>query len=202
MKKLEVLSHQNKVVGEISLALTEKDYSPAVVHQVMEALRAKKRQGSASVKNKALVSGGGAKPFKQKGSGRARQGSSRSPLNPGGGVVFGPSPRSFEQKVNKKVMKKAIKTMLLDKIEHQKLMIFDTIESSGKTKEMISFLQSKKIESAFVVLNENITAHRALRNILKIKPVMSLGFNVYDALKYDFLIFEKQALEQILGRLE
>ena len=103
---------------KLEISFSEEAVNVPVVHQVVKATLASRRQGNASTKNRALVSGGGAKPFKQKGTGRARQGSSRSPLMPGGGTAFGPTPRSYEQKLNKKVVLKAIRSILLDKMNH------------------------------------------------------------------------------------
>ena len=119
------------------------------VHQVVKATLASRRQGNACTKNRAAVSGGGAKPFKQKGTGRARQGSSRSPLMVGGGTVFGPTPRDYTQKVNKKMMKKAIQSILADKLQAGKLTVVDSLESTGKTKEMFASLNERNLTSRF-----------------------------------------------------
>ena len=111
-----------------------------VVHQVVKATLANRRQGTAATKNRSAVRGGGAKPFKQKGTGRARQGTIRSPLLKGGGTVFGPSPRDYSQKVNKKMMNNAVQSIIADKYQAGKLTVVESFESNGKTKEMFETL--------------------------------------------------------------
>ncbi len=187
---------------ETTISLTEKDVHVPVVHQVVKAILAGRRQGTACTKNRAMVSGGGAKPFKQKGTGRARQGSSRSPLMPGGGVAFGPTPRDFSQKVNKKVMKKAIQSVLADRLAEKKLKVLEKIEVSGKTKEAFQLLKSNDLLPALIVVNDtNETALQAFRNIKNVNVMPVKSFNVYEAVKYENLIIEKEALEELLQRL-
>lgn len=183
------------------------DFSPeaingTVVHQVVKAILAGRRQGTAATKNKALVSGGGKKPFKQKGTGNARQGSTRSPLMPGGGTVFGPQPRSYEQKINKKMMLVAISSVLADKFQAGKLHIVEKIESTGKTKDMFKTLSSRNLLPALVVtaeVNENVS--RAVSNLEKAKYAPVDGFSVYEAVKFENLVIEKAAFEKLLSRL-
>ncbi|MGE3609670.1 MAG: 50S ribosomal protein L4 [Bacteriovoracaceae bacterium] len=173
-----------------------------VVHQVVKATLAGRRQGTAATKTKALVSGGGKKPFKQKGTGNARQGSTRSPLMPGGGTVFGPTPRSYEQKVNKKVMLLAISSVLADKFQAGKLHIVDKFEATGKTKDMFKALSSRNLLPALVVtaeLNEKVS--RSVSNLEKAKYAPVDGFSVYEAVKFENLIIEKAAFEKLLSRL-
>src|SRR5690606_13264736 len=142
MTDITVLNSKFEKSGSLK---AEVDFSAeaineAVVHQVVKATLAGRRQGTACTKNKALVSGGGKKPFKQKGTGNARQGSTRSPLMPGGGTVFGPTPRDYSQKVNKKVMLLAISSVLADKFQAGKLHVVDKLEATGKTKDMFKAL--------------------------------------------------------------
>jgi large subunit ribosomal protein L4 len=173
-----------------------------VVHQVVKATLAGRRQGTAATKNKALVSGGGKKPFKQKGTGNARQGSKRSPLMPGGGTTFGPQPRSYEQKVNKKVMELAIHSIIADKFQAGKLTVVDSVESTGKTKDMFKTLSERNLLPALVVTNEmNDKVSLATRNIARAKYAPVSGFSVYEAVKFENLIIEKAALEKLLSRL-
>ncbi|MCE3012349.1 MAG: 50S ribosomal protein L4 [Proteobacteria bacterium] len=173
-----------------------------VVHQVVKATLAGRRQGTAATKNKALVSGGGKKPFKQKGTGNARQGSKRSPLMPGGGTTFGPQPRSYEQKVNKKVMELAIHSIIADKFQAGKLTVVDSVESTGKTKDMFKTLSERNLLPALVVTNEmNDKVSLATRNIARAKYAPVSGFSVYEAVKFENLVIEKAALEKLLSRL-
>jgi len=153
MTELNVLNSkfENKEKIKVDLDFSPEAINVPVVHQVVKATLAGRRQGTAATKTKAFVNGGGKKPFKQKGTGNARQGSTRSPLMPGGGTVFGPQPRSYEQKVNKKVMLNALKSVIVDKQLAGKLIIVDTLVSTGKTKEMAALLESKNLLNALVV---------------------------------------------------
>lgn len=185
-----------------SVNLDSEVISEASVHQVVKATLASRRQGNACTKNRANVSGGGSKPFKQKGTGRARQGSSRSPLMVGGGTVFGPTPRSYEQKVNKKMMLKAVQSVLADKLQAGKLTVVETLESNGKTKEMNALLSERNLLPGLVVTSsKDSKALFATRNIRNAKALNVDGFSVYEAVKFENLIIEKDALEKLLSRL-
>lgn len=187
---------------ETALSLTVDDVHEAVVHQVVKGILAGRRQGTAATKTRGLVRGGGAKPFKQKGTGRARQGSSRSPLLVGGGTTFGPNPRDYTQKINKKVMKKAIHSVLADKFQEKKLIVVERLESNGKTKEMFELLRGKELLPALVITKDQTSlALRAVRNIEKGKGMAVEGFSVYEAIKYEHLVIEREALEELLTRL-
>ena len=173
-----------------------------VVHQVVKANLAGLRQGTAATKTKSLVSGGGKKPFKQKGTGNARQGSTRSPLMPGGGTTFGPQPRDYTQKVNKKVMLLAISSVLADKFQAGKLHVVEKLESTGKTKDMFKTLTAKNLLPALVITTEeNEKVSRAVGNLERAKYAPVDGFSVYEAVKFENLIIEKGALEKLLSRL-
>lgn len=168
MADIAVLNAKFEKSGTLStnVSLTPEDINVPVVHQVVKATLAGRRQGNASTKTRAEVRGGGAKPFKQKGTGRARQGSNRSPLMPGGGRAFGPSPRNFEQKLNKKVALKAIQAILADKLQAGKLTVVDKIESTGKTKDMYALLNGKGLLPALVVTeSKESPALRAVKNL-------------------------------------
>jgi len=204
MTDITVLNSKFEKAGSLK---TNVDFSAdgingAVVHQVVKATLAGRRQGTAATKTKALVSGGGKKPFKQKGTGNARQGSTRSPLMPGGGTVFGPQPRSYEQKVNKKVMLNAISSVLADKFQAGKLHVVEKFEATGKTKDMFKALDSRKLLPALVItaeLNEKVS--RSVSNLERAKYAPVDGFSVYEAIKFENLIIEKGALEKLLSRL-
>ena len=174
----------------------------SVVPQVVKAILAGKRQGTACTKGRSLVSGGGAKPFKQKGTGRARQGSNRSSIMVGGGTWGGPTPRSYEQKVNKKVMNLAVQSVIADKLQAGKLHVVEKLESSGKTKEMFNLLNDKNLLPGLVVTEKtDSTAIKASKNLQRGDALPVVGFSVYEALKYENLIIEKAALEKLLSRL-
>lgn len=203
MSMINVLNASFDTKGTKDIALGEgSDVSVAAVHQVVKSLLASRRQGNASTKNKALVSGGGAKPFKQKGTGRARQGSSRSPLQPGGGVAFGPKTRSFEQKINKKMMVKAISSVLIDKAEAGKLFVIDKFESNGKTKDLFKMLSKIEGKSYLIIPTDTDNkVNLAARNMKNAKSIPVAGFSVYEAVKFENLIIEQNALDQLIKRL-
>lgn len=204
MAELTVLNEKFENSGkmETSIALGPEEINVPVVHQVVKATLAGRRQGNASTKDRSEIRGGGAKPFKQKGTGRARQGSSRSPLLVGGGTTFGPKPRSYEQKVNKKVMRKAIQAVIADKLQAGKLTVVDKVNSTGKTKDMFALLNGKGLLPALLVTKEKDSpALRAVRNLRHGKGMPVEGFSVYEAVKYENLVIEKEALELLLNRL-
>ncbi len=204
MANITVLNTNFENAGEFQteLNLAPEVISVPVVHQVVKATLANRRQGNAHTKNRANVRGGGKKPFKQKGTGRARQGSNRSPLMPGGGTCFGPQKRSYEQSVNKKVMKKAIQSIIADKLQAGKLTVVEKLESSGKTKDMFSSLSQKNLFPVLVVTeSKDSLALRAVRNLPRAKGMAVEGFSVYEAVKYENLVIEKEALAGLLKRL-
>ena len=202
---IKVLNSKFEVSGEITpkISFDAKDINQAVVHQIVKATLAGRRQGNACTKVRSKVRGGGAKPFKQKGTGRARQGSNRSPLLVGGGTTFGPQTRSFRQKINKKMALKGIHSILVDKFQAGKLLVLETLESSGKTKEMHTLLNSRGLMPALVVTEKKDSlALRAVRNLEFAKGMAEEGLSVYEAVKFENLIIEKKALENIFSRLE
>jgi large subunit ribosomal protein L4 len=184
------------------VTLLQENISISAVHQVVKATLAGRRQGNAQTKTRGLVSGGGAKPFKQKGTGRARQGSTRSPLMVGGGTCFGPQKRDYTQKINKKMVNRAIQSILADKLLAGKLTIIESLESNGKTKEMFKTLSERNLLPGLVVTaNRDSKALLAVKNIRNAKAMAVEGFSVYEAVKFENLIVEKAALETLLGRL-
>ncbi|PIK14181.1 50S ribosomal protein L4 [Halobacteriovorax sp. JY17] len=204
MTDITVLNGKFETSGKLStnVSLTSEDINVPVVHQVVKATLAGRRQGNACTKTKGEVSGGGAKPFKQKGTGRARQGSIRSSLMVGGGTAFGPKPRSYDQKLNKKVAAKAIQSVLADKLQAGKLTVVDSLESNGKTKELFATLSGKGLLPALLVAEKKDSlAIRAAKNLQYGKGLAVEGFSVYEAVKYENLVIEKAALEALLGRL-
>lgn len=204
MTDLTVLNTKFEKSGSLkaNLDFSVEKINTTVVHQVVKATLAGRRQGTAATKTKALVSGGGKKPFKQKGTGNARQGSTRSPLMPGGGTAFGPQPRDYTQKVNKKMMLVAISSVLADKHQAGKLHIVEKLETTGKTKDMFKTLESKGLLSALVISAEvNESVSRSVRNIATAKYAPVDGFSVYEAIKFENLIIEKAAFEKLISRL-
>jgi large subunit ribosomal protein L4 len=204
MAELNVLNSKFENSKKISFSgdLGSDLINVPVVHQVVKALLASRRQGNAATKNKSAVSGGGKKPFKQKGTGNARQGSSRSPLMPGGGTVFGPSPRSYEQKINKKMMLIAIRSVLVDKYLAGKLTIVDSIKTTGKTSEVAKLLSSKSLLNSLIVFDgENENLVRATNNLPRVRSLPIDSISVYEAVKHENLIIELTAFEKLTKKL-
>lgn len=205
MVEIPVFNSQFEKSGslESKVGLGAEDINKAVVHQVVKATLAGRRQGTHSTKTRAEVRGGGAKPFKQKGTGRARQGSIRSAMRVGGGVAFGPKPRNYQQKVNKRMANNAIRSVLADKYQAGKLTVLEQLQSSGKTKELHRELSDRGLLPALLVTAEKgHMALRAARNLRRARGIPVEGFSVYEVVKYENLIIERAALETLLGRLE
>jgi len=178
----------------------QKDH---LFYEVTKMQLANRRAGTASTKNRSDVRGGGAKPFKQKGTGRARQGTSRSPINRGGGVVFGPKPRDYSYKVPKKVVKGALSSALSLKTREGKLKVVDNLDfSAPKTKVALEFLSKIGATKALLVTADaNRNVELAMRNIKGCKSLRANGLNVYDVLKYDHIVISSKALSGIEERL-
>ncbi len=186
---------------KFNVDLTTEVISVPTIHQVVKATLAGRRQGTASTKNRSQVRGGGAKPFKQKGTGNARRGSSRSPLLVGGGTAFGPTPRDFSQKLNKKAVNRAIQSILADKHNSDSLFVVDNFNSNGKTSEISKKLESKNLLPALIVSDNEDKVLLAARNIRKVKTLGDCGFSVYEAVKFKNLIIEKKSFDKLVKRL-
>lgn len=174
-----------------------------ILHQVVKAQLAARRSGTASVKNRSDIVGSQRKLYRQKGTGRARKGNIKSPLLRGGGVVFGPHLRSFEQKVPKKVRKLALKMALTSKLQEQELLVLDGFDLPEiKTKAFISAVESLKADNALIVtVDANPNLELSSRNVPGIKVMRCEGLNVYDILKYKTLVLLQDAIKGIEGRL-
>ncbi|MFL2485055.1 MAG: 50S ribosomal protein L4 [Candidatus Neomarinimicrobiota bacterium] len=174
------------------------------VYQCVIAELTNARQGTRSTKNRSLVSGGGRKPFKQKGTGNARQGTSRSPLNRGGGVIFGPSPAYYFKKVNAKTKKLAFKCVLSEKVKNDALKVIDSIElETNKTKDFVSFLGSNSLggnKMTIVVSQVDQNLELASRNVENINVVKASSCSVADLLNNDTLLLDANALTLISER--
>ena len=170
-----------------------------LVHLAVVSQLANGRQGTQSAKTRSEVSGGGRKPWRQKGTGHARQGSTRSPQWTGGGVVFAPKPRDYSFKMNKKEKNLALKSVLTSKVAEDKLIVLDSISFDEiKTKKMVAVLNNLKADKALVVLNDNDkNVILSAKNIPDVKTALTNTINVYDILKYDKLIVTKDAVATI-----
>lgn len=201
MAKVDVLNIKGEKVEELDLCDDIFGIEPneAVVHQVVVALLANKRQGTQSAKTRAEVRGGGRKPWKQKGTGRARAGSIRSPLWKGGGIIFAPKPRDYTQKINKKMRRLAMKSVLSSKVLDNELIVLDSLSfDAPKTKSMIEVLNNINTKKALVVLaDNNESVYKSARNIPGVALATVDTLNVYDMLKYYNLVLTKEAAQKI-----
>jgi large subunit ribosomal protein L4 len=194
---------QGKNAGKIELsdAVFGVPVNKHAVHMAVVQYLANNRQGTKSTKTRAEVRGGGRKPWRQKGTGRARQGSTRSPQWTGGGVVFAPKPRDFSFKLNKKLKRLALKSALSDKLASAKLIVLDKLElPEVKTKQMVGVCANLKLEKALFVMDASDSSNNAViaaRNIPGIATAGVNTINVYDILKYDTLVLTKDAAEKI-----
>ncbi len=204
MSQLNILKANFETLKSVNLPadFTAESVNVPVVHQVVKSILASRRQGTASTKVKSEVSGGGKKPFKQKGTGNARQGSTRSPLMPGGGTVFGPKPRDYDQKVNKKAMLGAIKSVLIDKYLAGKLFVVEKVETNGKTSSVYKLLESKSLLSSLIVYSgDNLNLQRATSNLKTSRSLPVESLSVYEAVKFENLVIEKAAFEKLTNKL-
>ena len=174
-----------------------------LLHQTIVMQLANRRAGSASTKSKGLVRGGGKKPWRQKGTGRARSGSIRSPIWVGGGTTFGPVPRDYSYRLPRTARREALLSALSLKNRDGKIIVVDKFEiDEAKTKIMVKALAELKVESAMIVISQpDVKIERSARNLPKVKVIRVDGINVYDLLRYDYLILTQEALQRLEERL-
>lgn len=201
MPKVNILNIKGENVGELELNETifATKVSENAVYEVIKNQLANKRQGTQSAKTRAEVRGGGRKPFRQKGTGRARQGSIRAPHYTGGGVVFAPKPRDYSMKMNKREKQIAIKSALTSKVQDSKLIVVDEFKLDEiKTSKFAQILDNLKAPKALVVTKDkDEKVVLSARNIPTVKTTMTNSINVYDILKYDSLVITKDAVAAI-----
>ena len=201
MPNVALFDIKGQNIGSIALSETVfgQPVNTAVMHEVVVAHLANCRQGTQSAKTRSEVSGGGKKPWRQKGTGRARQGSTRSPQWRHGGVVFAPKPRDYTIRVNKKVKRLAMKSALSGKVEENEIIVFDALNiEAPKTKEMVKVLKAVDADKALIVLADKDDAvERASANIPGVKTTLVGTLNVYEILKYEKLILTKASVEKI-----
>ena len=201
MANVSVYNMEGKEVDKIELsdAVFGVEVNEHLVHMAVVAQLANKRQGTQKAKTRSEVSGGGRKPWRQKGTGHARQGSTRAPQWTGGGVVFAPVPRDYSFKMNKKEKRAALKSALTSKVEEKKFIVVDEIKfDEVKTKNMANMLKNLDVSKALVVLEDgNTNAEISARNIADVKTAKTNTINVYDILKYNTVIATKAAVASI-----
>ena len=201
MSKVSVYNMNGQQVGDMELndAVFGVEVNEHLVHMAVLSQLANNRQGTQSAKTRSEVSGGGRKPWKQKGTGHARQGSTRAPQWTGGGVVFAPKPRDYSFKLNKKERQLALKSALTSKVQENKFIVVDAIKLDEiKTKKFAEALNSLNVNKALVVLNENDkNVVMSAKNIPTVKTALTNTINVFDILKYDTVVIDKAAVATI-----
>lgn len=201
MANVSVYNMEGSVVGNIDLndAVFAAPVNEHLVHMAVVQQLANKRQGTQSAKTRSEVSGGGRKPWRQKGTGHARQGSTRSPQWTGGGVVFAPKPRDYSFKMNRKEKVAAMKSALSSRVAENKFYVLDELKFDEiKTKKMVAVLNNLKVEKALVVMDEkDETVIASAKNIPTVRTTLTNAMSVYDILKYDTVVVTKAAISKI-----
>lgn len=201
MPTVGLFNIEGKKVGDVSLneKVFNVEVNKAVLHQVVVAQLANKRQGTQSAKTRAEVRGGGIKPWRQKGTGRARQGSIRSPQWVGGGIVFAPKPRDYSVSLPKSMRKVAMKSALTAKVMENEMIVLENLEfDAPKTKDMVTMLKAFDVKKALIITAEsNENVYKSGRNVEGIQVMPVNNINVYDLLKYDNLIITQDAVSKL-----
>ena len=201
MAKVSVLNMEGSEVGTIELsdAVFGVEVNEHLVHQAVLSQLANNRQGTQKAKTRSEVSGGGRKPWRQKGTGHARQGSTRSPQWTGGGVVFAPTPRDYSVKMNKKEKQLAMKSVLTSKVNESKFIVLDELKLAEiKTKQIKAVLDNLKVEKALIVTKEkDDVVVKSANNLPKVATTALNNINVYDILKYDTVVVTSEAVAAI-----
>jgi large subunit ribosomal protein L4 len=204
MATLDLFNQNKKKVGTVELNddVFDVKVNIGLVHQVIKAQLAGRRQGTAKTKTKSEVRGGGRKPFKQKGTGNARQGSIRSPLQPGGGQNFGPIPRSYAERTPKEMMRGALRSALSDRLKSKRLFVVDQfVFDEVKTKAAALMLKAWGFEKPLLLDANNINLELSGRNLKGVRVLRPEGLNVYDVVKSDAVLLSRAALEEVTERL-
>jgi len=206
MPTVQVIDTSGKKIKEVK-ALDEIFAVPLKDHLLYETVinyRANQRQGTVSTKTRAEVRGGGRKPWRQKGTGRARAGSNRSPIWKGGGITFGPRPRDYSYSMPKKAKRSALRSALSMKLAEKQLLIVDALKlKEPKTKEAVALIKSLKVDSVLIVdKHDNKNLFLSVRNIPKTKVVDVSQVNVYDVLNYNWLVLTKRAFDSLTEKLK
>jgi len=201
MAKVEIVDLRRQKVSEMEVddQLLNEAERPHLIYDVVRMQLACLRRGTASTKERSFVSGGGRKPWRQKGTGRARVGSTRSPLWRAGGTIFGPHPRDYSFHPPKKVRQAALRSVLSSKYREKKLLVLDRFNLEGiKTKKLAAALKSLGITSALIVLDgPDEVLEKSARNIPAVQVIRCEGLNVHDILRYEHLVFLRSSLERV-----
>jgi len=206
MAKLDVYDIKKTKVGEIDLADTvfNDDVREYLIHEAVKIQLANRRAGTVAVKNRSAVAGSGKKPFKQKGTGQARQGCRRAPQYPGGGVAFGPQPKSYDLSMNKKARKSALRSALSLMYKNDRLTILNNFNLDKiSTCEFVKILDAFSIDKTLVITDShNVNLNLSARNVKNVKVLKSDAINIFDIMKYQRLIFTEQSVRAVEGVLQ
>ncbi|MBN8554050.1 MAG: 50S ribosomal protein L4 [Deltaproteobacteria bacterium] len=205
MMELKILNSKKEVVGKenVDEAIFKAEFRPHLMHDYVVMQRRALRQGTASTKTRAEVSGTGKKPFKQKGTGHARQGTLIGPHQPGGGIAFGPKPHKYSSNLNRKAKIEALRVALSQKNYEGKLAILDKFEiKSGKTKEAFKILSGFSDRSTLLIGDLSTETKRSMQNLASSKFLSPEGLNVMDLLKFDQILITKDSLAKVNDRLK
>ena len=202
MAKVQVLNLKGEKVKDITLkdSVWNIEVNEPVVHDAIVLAQASLRQGTASTKTRSEVSGGGRKPYKQKGTGNARQGSTRSPQWPGGGIVFGPKPRKYDKKQNRKERRLALKSVLSSKFQEKELVVVENLNlETAKTKDFNAMLKNLKVDKKALVVfaDDNENLFLASRNNNKVAVLATEEINVLDLVATDYLVIDESSVKKL-----
>ena len=202
MPTVAVYNAQGVRTGEIELSenVFGQEVRADLMHQVVKQYLANQRQGTHSVKNRSAVRGGGAKPWRQKGTGRARQGSRRAPNWPGGGIVFGPQPRDYGFKIPKKVKRAALQSALSSKVADEAMIVLDELAMDApKTKTVLNILNNLKVDKKALIVTSGTSdnVYKSTRNVVGVDALNADSINVYELLNHEVLVVTKDAVSFI-----
>lgn len=202
MPKISLYNRDGEQVDEIEIQATlfEAPFKQGALHQTVVSQATRRRLGTASSKDRSEVRGGGTKPWPQKGTGRSRHGSTRSPIWVGGGATFGPQPRDFGTKVPKKMRRAALKSALSDKVREGKLILVDDFAiDTPQTKKMAALLDKLKVSGGALIVGDqpDMNVIKAARNLPRVKTILARQLNSLDILTYNYLVMSKAALQQV-----
>jgi large subunit ribosomal protein L4 len=206
MATIDVYDIKKNKVGEMDLndAVFNGEVKEYLIHEAVKIQLANRRAGTVAVKNRSAVSGGGKKPFRQKGTGQARQGCIRAPHYPGGGVAFGPQPKTYNLSMNKKARKAALRSALSLMFKENKMTVLDALNiEQVSTKSFVGVLNGFALEKTLVVIDGgNRNLELSARNIKDVKVLKSEGLNIFDIMKYQSIIFTQDAVRKVEGALQ
>lgn len=206
MPSIAVFNMNKQQVGEVQLSddVFDVEVRESLIHQALRIQLANRRAGTVAVKNRSAVRGGGKKPFKQKGTGNARQGCSRSPQYPGGGVAFGPQPKIYNLSMNKKARAAALCSVLTYKLQNNNITVLDKIEFEKiSTQDFVGFLSKFELSKSLIVTDDfNNNLYLSARNVPHIKMLKHDSLNVHDMLKYKHIIFTQGSVQSTEGVLQ